>query len=507
MSDISFDDEEALPDSDEALPEISVAAYGKIDRWRDQLDRTPKIDKRDVFERGAADLFVEAGFERDLASWQAIRDAIYILGRDHAGLDDNSIQFVMDGAQDRTERTNGHARDLPIDDTPAPKDESDYDFGNDTKPGDDQHEQAVAPAVLIRPAQWTNEAPGPIEWLAFQRIPRGDVSTLHGDGGAGKTDIALRLAANCERQSPDWLGHEITPGPVVGISAEEPEEEIKRRLWRHGERDGYDFRSLPGPRLWFPDEKSGAVLAVPDRTGIMRPTALFLSLRAAIKQSGAVLVIVDNVAATYTGNQNDRVMVRSYVNLWRSIARLPSRPAVLLIDHPSLSGLTSGTGRGGNMDWRNAVRCALYLKTPDDKAEADRGIRILETVKSNYGPIGKPTRLQWADGGLQLEHAPSSLHRVAKDQECEEIFLKLLDERNAQGRHVSDKNGKNYAPAIFAEMNGNAGFTAKPFAAAMNRLFEARTIILRPHRRDGKTRDVIDRANACPTQTGSDKQP
>lgn len=31
----------------------------------------------------------------------------------------------------------------------------------------------------------------------------------------------------------------------------------------------------------------------------------------------------------------------------------------------------------------------------------------------------------------------------------------------------------------------------------MNRLFETRKITLRPYRRDGKTRDVIDRANGA----------
>src|SRR5882757_8901697 len=115
-------------------------------------------------------------------------------------------------------------------------------------------------------------------------------------------------------------------------------------MWLHSQRDGLDASDLAGLLLWF----------------------------------------VDNVAATFTGNQNDRVMVRSYVNLWRTIARQASRPAVLLLDHPSLSGLTNGSGRGGNMDWRNAVRSALYLRVPEDKAEADRGIRVLETQKSNY---------------------------------------------------------------------------------------------------------------------------
>jgi RecA-family ATPase len=359
----------------------------------------------------------------------------------------------------------------------------------------------LPPATLITPALWPSEAPPPVNWLADHRIPRGDVTTLHGDGGAGKTDIAMHLAEGCARRAPYWLGHEITGGKVVIVSAEEPERELRRRIWLHGQRDGFTADDLTDLNLWFPNDVAGAVLAAPGPGGMMQPSPLFRSIEAAIADVAPVLVIVDNVAATFTGNQNDRVMVRSYVNLWRRVARQASNPAVLLLDHPSLSGLTNGTGRGGNMDWRNAVRSALYLRVPEDKAEAERGVRILETVKSNYGPIGRPVRLQWGDGGLALEQAPSSLHRLAKDAECDETFLRLLDERNAQGRHVGDKNAKNYAPAVFAEMAGKDGFTAKAFAQAMDRLFEARKIILREVRRDGKPRAIIDRttANEPPT--------
>ena len=95
MTEIAFDND---------LPEISVEAYDKIDRWRDKLDQTPKMCKRAVFERAAADLFLEAECERDFKAWRAISDAIYVLGRDHAGLADDDIQFVMAGAQDQAER-------------------------------------------------------------------------------------------------------------------------------------------------------------------------------------------------------------------------------------------------------------------------------------------------------------------------------------------------------------------------------------------------------------------
>jgi hypothetical protein len=100
----------------------------------------------------------------------------------------------------------------------------------------------------------------------------------------------------------------------------------------------------------------------------------------------------------------------------------------------------------------------------------------LEQVKNNQGPIGKPIRLQWFDGGLRLESSPGSLHLLAKDVECDEVFMRLLDEVNGSGRHVSDAPSSTYAPKVFAGMDGNGGFTKQKFAKAMERQFRGRKI-------------------------------
>jgi RecA-family ATPase len=371
--------------------------------------------------------------------------------------------------------------------------EPDYGLAPDAGPATAE-EIRPAPASLITPTQWPTEAPPPVDWLAHQRIPRGDVTTLHGDGGAGKTDIAIHLAESCARGAPYWLGHEIARGKVVIVSAEEPERELRRRTWMHGQRDGFSADDLSDLHLWFPDDVAGAVFAVPDRTGIMRPTPLFRSIEAAIAEVAPILVIVDNVAATFTGNQNDRVMVRSYVNLWRTVARQPNHPAVLLLDHPSLSGLTSGSGRGGNMDWRNAVRSALYLRVPDEKAEADQGVRILETAKSNYGPTGNPVRLQWGDGGLAIERAQGSLVRLAEDSKVDDLFMRLLDKRNAQGRPVRPSNGPGYAPAEFQDDTEAGGIRAKAFKTSMERLLTAKKIVVITSGPPSKSTRHIERA-------------
>src|SRR5204863_1790036 len=105
-------------------PEIRVEAYDKIDQWREKLDETEKLKKRDIFERAACDLFLEAEYERDLRAVQAITDAVYVLGRDHAGLDDDGIQFVMVGARARVERpVNEHSF---LNEEPPPNSPNDY---------------------------------------------------------------------------------------------------------------------------------------------------------------------------------------------------------------------------------------------------------------------------------------------------------------------------------------------------------------------------------------------
>jgi RecA-family ATPase len=187
--------------------------------------------------------------------------------------------------------------------------------------------------------------------------------------------------------------------------------------------------------------------------------------------------------------------VRSFVNLWRAIAH-QSRAAVLLLDHPSLSGMTNGTGRGGNMDWRNSVRSALYLHNPEDKAEADRGVRILETVKSNYGPLGSPTRLEWKDGGLAVEGTPDAMQRATRDQEAEHTFLRLLDERERLGLSVYPAPGRNYAPSMFADMEGNGGYSKQVFARAMHRLMVAGTLKTTPVGPPSKGKAKLVRAPA-----------
>jgi RecA-family ATPase len=334
-----------------------------------------------------------------------------------------------------------------------------------------------APLALVCPPAWRDVPLEPMRWLATNRIPAGDVTILSGDGGGGKTTVALQLAVSVERGLGDWLGTTCEAGPVIFFSGEEPKDEMRRRLQRVARKRGLEPADLAGLHFHFADPDA-CLLGVARKDGTMAPAPLFTSLAAATRDIRPALIVVDSIAATFGGNQNDRVHARTFVGLFRTLAR-QTGCAILLLDHPSLSGITSGTGRGGSMDWQNATRARLHLET----VEGDDGStgRVLAVKKTNYGPCGEKVKLQWDDGCFVLQGTASAPHQAAANATAEQRYLECLDAVITQGRHVCPGKGRGYAPKEFAEMPQANGMTARAFQAAQERLFAAGTIEAVPY--------------------------
>jgi RecA-family ATPase len=209
---------------------------------------------------------------------------------------------------------------------------------------------AVATSLaLVCPPAWRGKPLAARRWLATNRIPDNDAIILSGDGGGGKTTIALQLSVAVAGDLGDWLGSVCEAGPVIFFSAEEDEDEMRRRLQSATSARGLDPDVMRDLHFYFaaPD---GCLLGIGRPNGPIAPTPLFEALRAAALDIRPVLIVVDSIAATFGGNQNDRVHARSFVGLFRKLAR-DAKCGIVLLDHPSLSGITSGTGRGGSMDW------------------------------------------------------------------------------------------------------------------------------------------------------------
>lgn len=311
-------------------------------------------------------------------------------------------------------------------------------------------------------------------WLVRDMIPDRTVTLITGDGGVGKSLLCLQLAVATAART-GWIGAMPDAGDVLYVSAEDDLDELHRRLAQICTTTGVPLDDLDGLHLW-PLAGEDAVLALPaPRTELVIPTSLFSALEQKVTELGPRLLVIDNLADAFGGNENSRPQARQFVGLLRGIA-IRHRLAVLLIGHPSISGMTSGTGTSGSTAWSNSVRSRLYLDRPkaEDGTEIDPDLRVLRTMKANYSAAGVELTIRWQAGHFRVEGCgPSMFDRIAVENRAEEVFLRLLADFSLQGRDVSPNVSNTYAPTVFAKQPEAGGIAKRAFERAMNSLFQA----------------------------------
>ena len=276
----------------------------------------------------------------------------------------------------------------------------------------------------LDPITWAKAAtPVPRQWIIRDWLPLGAVTILAGPGGIGKSRWALQLAGgvasggDMDRWVGGWtddsygtltLGNALPRegAPVLYATWEDSAEEIFRRLaevsgppapWvtptRLEELHIVDMAGR-GP-LWGPDVGRHILTAA----GML---AVGHQLRDLAERLGAILVILDPLAAVYAGDENARALVRAFMADWDAWARAADL-SVLILSHPP----KSGAAYAGSTDWQAAARAMWQLEQAElnpkrrKGAEAESGWR-LAVVKSNYGPKPQQLRLEWDAGVGEL---------------------------------------------------------------------------------------------------------
>jgi len=304
------------------------------------------------------------------------------------------------------------------------------------------------------------------EWLVENLIPAGNVTLLSGDGGAGKSLLALQLAA-AVATGGSWLGFTLKAGSALFLSAEDEIDELHRRLV-HIEPKLNRLSEL----VLIPLAGKDAVLAAPQLPSkLVQPTPLLQALERLVAHHSPALLILDTSADLFAGNENARVEVRTFISMLRALC-LTYRVTIVLLSHPSQSGLASGDGSSGSTSWNNSVRSRLYMARvrSEGGVEGDPDLRTLELKKSNRGRLGAKITLRYKDGMFIRENKCSANDRDAA-QHAEEIFFKLLALYTKKNRSVSERPGSNYAPHVFSKDPASKGVPKRQLEAAMNRLF------------------------------------
>ncbi len=259
---------------------------------------------------------------------------------------------------------------------------------------------------FVDPADWAGLPVPEVEWVLEGLVPMERVTALYGDGGTGKTTLALQLAVSVAAGQP-FLGCEVREGRVLAFLAEDDHKSAHRALAEITEAHGLGLNNLRGRVQVNPCLGEDNVLMEFDKNGGATTDGFDILLKAALEFE-PTLIIIDNVADVFDGNENDRVQVRRFMG--EICTRLASETgaAVLLLAHPSREGLKSGSGDGGSTAWHNAVRSRLYL----ERHKEDRDIRVLSVKKAQYGPDDWRVELRRQGGVYVLD---SDEERVVRE--------------------------------------------------------------------------------------------
>jgi RecA-family ATPase len=313
----------------------------------------------------------------------------------------------------------------------------------------------------------------PMDWVIGTMIPANTVTLLSGDGGTGKSLLALNLAISVATGGLlPWLGFKPQKGPALYVGAEDDQNEMHRRInnmiWNRPDIGFADLKDLHIASLAARD----ALLSVVDaRSNILTPSPLFKQIRDKIDAERPRLVIFDTLADLFPGNENDRAQARQFIGQLRKLS-VDFSTTIILLSHPSLSGMASGTGTSGNTAWNNSVRSRLFMqRVKEDGYEPDKTARKLTVMKSNYGESGLEVHMNYVEGFFEPEKTMDSLDRSSMDAKAERIYLMLLDEYTKASIEVSPNfSSNNSAATVFARSDQREGITKAQFKSAQERL-------------------------------------
>jgi len=347
-------------------------------------------------------------------------------------------------------------------------------------PQDDRPRLTAVPPSLNVPVR-------PPQHVIDPLLPRGVVTLLGGHGGAGKSQLALVLAAHaaCGRA---WGGFAVAPCKSLYVSHEDPVDLARLRLQKIVRE--YDLPAdqvEAGVRLVDATE---AVLATEFvEAGLRRLvlTPAYEDLRALVAEHKPGLIFVDNASDAYDGPENDRRMVRGFVRALARIARDNDAAMVLLAHVDKVAARYGGAGNSysGSTAWHNSARSRIALIEVEGEIQ-------LHHEKANFTQRATPIPLDWSADGV-LVPASKEAGRTAQDVEDDKGVLQALREAVAAGEAPpATRTGGRTAFHVlscypsFPEDLASAGKTdgRRRFWAAMDRLTDAGRICIEEYVND-----------------------
>ncbi len=265
--------------------------------------------------------------------------------------------------------------------------------------------EAPQPLSLEAVSEWAGRpAPQPRDWVVDRLIPSGRVTSALGNGGLGKTTIALQIGLHVAMNRPIF-GVPVKGGRVIGFFCEDEQDELERRVRAACAGEQIE---LANAEQFFPISRDGQdnLLCTFERDQIVL-TPFYAELEATVTAIRPRLLILDTAADLFAGDFMSTPQVRQFIKVALNGLCVRHGCAILLLAHPSASGMSTGEGGGFSTAWHNSVRSRLFLRRPKSKdMEETKDRRVLEVKKSNYAEDGGLIPLIYQNGYFVPDPAP-----------------------------------------------------------------------------------------------------
>ena len=302
-------------------------------------------------------------------------------------------------------------------------------------------------------------------WFGF-----GHTTLLVGQGGIGKTLLSQQWASCLALGRALLTEDEAEPQKILMWACEDDHDELWRRQiaiahWLAKGIDAFTENLVIVPRHGLDNT------LVSTEFGKLLFAPLLEELREQAADLKAQVVILDNVAQLYGGNENDRHSVTVFLNQLAGV--LPGL-AVLLLAHPSRG---AGSEFSGSSAWENTVRTRLYLgaKLPgdtQDDGDTSDDVRYLARRKSNYSSRDW-RRFNYRDGVLVPEAVEASGGIIShlRSKAAEKLVLDALVKLAEMGITATDgTTSPRFLPKAMLDYKLGADHSKRDLADAMRSL-------------------------------------
>ena len=251
--------------------------------------------------------------------------------------------------------------------------------------------EPATPITWVDMSKWDSEPVPERKWAIKDRVPLNQAGLFSGEGGTGKSIIEL-MKNVAHVTGKDWFGSTPEHGAAFYIGAEDEEDELHRRVAAIARHYGLTFKELVEGGLYIKCllGEDATLCSATGKSGKVETTALYRSLIQAAGDIKPKNISIDTLSRAFVGNEIDRVQVYGFAMHMQALA-MAANGSVTVLSHPSLAGLSSGSGLSGSTAWHGAFRFRQYLKgvKADKGDQPENDLRELEFKKNQYGPLGE----------------------------------------------------------------------------------------------------------------------